>query len=483
MGQELMTPAQIADICDGRDKAIALWLSLYDTYHATRDEAARLTLGGALSLSCGRDWTEDTLTRAFIQSQPIDQRDKETGARKTIDARYNFERVLTHTMDRRCWAALMEQLGFDQLLDQQARKEFHDGLRDDPVPFTPDNCAATFGNIWTNRRDLYLRGIANVFAKLDRRFRSHNGFKIGARLIIDRALNEWGSWDRYERRDTLRDVERVFLELDEKPPVSEGQSIASQVADAARVRGSLPTVIEGDYFRVRVFKNGNLHIWFERDDLLQNVNLLLAEYYGEAIGDGYETTEAEAAPAYHITPAKNFGAFMTSPEIAAQVIEHARISTGQRVLEPSAGKAALASAARNAGADVTCVELQPGFAHELRIIHGFADAIEGDFLALDPAHYAPFDAVIMNPPFDRGRDCDHVRHALAFLKPGGVLVAIMSARAEYGEDQRHKALHRMIAACEAIYFHGRKWIDLPPGSFAHAGTNVNTVLLAIRKPG
>ena len=242
-------------------------------------------------------------------------------------------------------------------------------------------------------------------------------------------------------------------------------------------------MIEGDYFRVRVFKNGNLHIWFERDDLLQSVNLLLAEYYGEAIGDGYETTEAEAAPAYHITPAKNFGAFMTSPEIAAQVIEHARISTGQRVLEPSAGKAALASAARNAGADVTCVELQPGFAHELRVIHGFADAIEGDFLALDPAHYAAFDAVIMNPPFDRGRDCDHVRHALAFLKPGGVLVAIMSARAEYGEDQRHKALHRMIAGCEAIYFHGRKWIDLPPGSFAHAGTNVNTVLLAIRKPG
>ncbi len=60
-----MTPAQIADICDGRDKAIALWLGLYDTYHATRDEAARLTLGGPLSLSCGRDWTEDTLTRAF----------------------------------------------------------------------------------------------------------------------------------------------------------------------------------------------------------------------------------------------------------------------------------------------------------------------------------------------------------------------------------------------------------------------------------
>src|SRR3546814_5793646 len=110
------------------------------------------------------------------------------------------------------------------------------------------------------------------------------------------------------------------------------------------------------------------------------------------------------------------------------VIEHARIDTGQRVLEPSAGTAALASAARNAGADVTCVELQPGFAHELRVIHGSADSIEGDFLALDPAHYAPFDAVIMNPPFDRGRECDQVRNAPAFRQPGGVMVALMRAR-------------------------------------------------------
>src|SRR3546814_15950062 len=116
MGQELMTPAQIADICDGRDKAIALWLSLYDTYHATRDEAARLTLGGALSLSCGRDWTEDTLTRAFIQSQPIDQRDKETGARKPIDAPANFAPLFTPHTDPRCLARPMGTGGFDHLL-------------------------------------------------------------------------------------------------------------------------------------------------------------------------------------------------------------------------------------------------------------------------------------------------------------------------------------------------------------------------------
>ena len=485
MGQELALPADIANICEGRDKAIALWLGLYDQYHATTKQVAHVCIGGGIGLIGSRDYRqEDALTTAFLQSGEIERRDRETGRVTSTPAREEFERVATVAIDRRCWSTLMKQLQFDQLLDEQARREFEDGLRDSPPAFTVESCAATFGHIWTNRREIYLRGIVNLFAKLDRRFRSHDGFKIGHRLIIERALNDWGSWDRYERRDVLRDVERVFLELDEKPPVSEAMGIAGLVSDAGRRRDNLPDVVHGDYFRVRVFKNGNLHIWFERKDLLQQVNLLLAEYYGEAIGDGYNETEADDAPAFHITPANNFGAFMTSPSVAARVIETACIQRGQRVLEPSAGTAALALPAREAGADITCVEIQPGLAHELRVVHRFSDVIEGNFLGLDPARFEPFDCVVMNPPFDRGRDSDHVRHAYDFLKPGGVLVAIMSARAEFGEDKRHKALHRLIEQAKPLDNWRRQvWFDLPPGSFAHAGTNVNTVILAIRKPG
>src|SRR3546814_16951918 len=87
----------------------------------------------------------------------------------------------------------------------------------------------------------------------------------------------------------------------------------------------------------------------------------------------------------------------------------------------------------------------------------------------------------MNPPFDRGRDCDHVRHAFGFLKPGGILVAVMSARAEFRDDKRHRAFHRIVEQCRPAYG-WMKWHDLPAGSFAHAGTNINTVIMAIRKP-
>jgi hypothetical protein len=240
-GQELMTPQQITDICEGRDQTIAMWLDLYDHYHATRDAAGRLSIAGTLALSTSGDRCEDKLTKAFITAEPQRKADRDTGKITETPAREHFTTVLTQTVDRRCWRALMDQLGFDQLLDEQARREFHDGLRDTP-PLHPEKLCSHVRPYLGQPPRTYLRGIANVFAKLTADF---------ARMMVSRSvrassstgLERVGSWDRYERRDTLRDVERVFLELDGKPPVSESQSIAGLVTDAGRNRANLPTVI------------------------------------------------------------------------------------------------------------------------------------------------------------------------------------------------------------------------------------------------
>lgn len=483
MKNELMNRVAIDDICNGRNKAIAGWLAHFDAYRALLDQTAADCPGGSISLASPHrsDNSIDEMTTAFLSSRENIKRDPNTYRETKQSAREHFEELATQEIDRRCWSHLMNTMGFDQLMDRQARQEFNEGLKAAPPAFTPENCAATFGNLWENRRDIYLRGIANVFSALDRRFRSHDGFKVGARMIIEGAVevSGWSTphWRNYDRRDTFSDVERVFAELDGQPKAS----ISVETAIRELRTGDLPTVVHGDYFRVRVFKNGNLHIWFERDDLLQRVNKLLAEYYGEVIGDAYDTTEADDAPEFHLTPAKNHGAFNSSAKVADRVAQFAQIHPGDRVLEPSAGTGMLAKMATEAGAVVSCIEIQEGLAHELRVIHGLPHVHRGDFLKYTPAELGLYDVIVMNPPFDRGRDCDHVRHAFTFLKPGGKLVAIMSARAEYGEDRRHKALHTLIDGCSAAY--GRdKWHDLPAGSFAHAGSNVNTVILAIRKP-
>src|SRR3546814_19364458 len=99
-----------------------------------------------------------------------------------------------------------------------------------------------------------------------------------------------------------------------------------------------------------------------------------------------------------------------------------------------------------------------------------------DFLALTPDLIGSFDRIIMNPPFDRGRDIDHVNHAIEFLAPGGILVAIMSAGTEFKSDAKAAAFHAKIERYRA------RFRDLDPGSFASVGTMVNTVVLTLRKP-
>ncbi|MFD1960616.1 DUF4942 domain-containing protein [Novosphingobium panipatense] len=217
MSFELMNRVQIDEITAGRDLAIVRWLDAFDSFHRLSDEAAGLSIGGALSLTApsGDRYNDTGLTRAFLAKADHETYDRETRSTIKTSARDHFAAKMTAAVDRRCWRHLLETLGFDQLLDRQAREEFYSGLEGVPPAFTTENCAATFGHIWENRRDIYLRGIANTFAALDRRFRSHDGFKIGSRLIIERALSDSGRWwSDYNRRDTLRDVERVFRELD-----------------------------------------------------------------------------------------------------------------------------------------------------------------------------------------------------------------------------------------------------------------------------
>jgi 16S rRNA G1207 methylase RsmC len=75
-----------------------------------------------------------------------------------------------------------------------------------------------------------------------------------------------------------------------------------------------------------------------------------------------------------------------------------------------------------------------------------------------------FDRVLMNPPFQNADDIKHIQHAISFLNPGGVLVAICAN----GPRQQEKL--KPLA---------ESWEVLPAGTFA--GTGVNAALLVIRK--
>lgn len=158
--------------------------------------------------------------------------------------------------------------------------------------------------------------------------------------------------------------------------------------------------------------------------------------------------------------------FQTPRELAHRMAELAEIEPQHRILEPSAGTGAILNAICHPHAEVVAVELSHTLADRLRETQGEKTRVkQGDFLAMN-GDLGAFDRVLMNPPFQNGADIRHIQHAAGMLKPGGRLVAICAN----GPRQR-----------EALQPLASHWEDLPAGTFAAQGTQVNTALLVIER--
>lgn len=407
-----------------------------------------------------------------------DARRSSTFGQYRVAERGDFLESARQIIDADVWSYVVERTELERLMDKRAKDEFRQQLSDNPIEFTVENAVATLEGFLAQSSEIFARGIAEAFSALDRRFKTHDGFKIGSRVIIDRAFDDCGHWVYRSwganHRDTLQDIERIFFVLEGKTPPLQYAGIVGAIDEARKDRPRLTASryeVETDYFLARVFLNGNLHLWFKRRDLVARVNKTLADYYGEVIPDGQTPEDDGGLNTPKRGLARNLGWFPTPTDLAGRVIDQASILRGGLVLEPSAGSGNLACLAARAGADVECVEIDAGRAAVLDASGLYRRVIQADFL--DVAPRAVFDRVVMNPPFDRERDIDHVMHALKFLKPGGRLVAIMSAHTEFAQTRKAKAFRAHIEKLRG------RMLDLPARSFSSVGTNVNTIMLVV----
>jgi len=462
--------ATVRDMVARRQKAIDLFGRAY---------VALTAAAGAL--------TEAKLAHAQIDQRAREDsymnltREEERHFLKSLDlpASKEFTETARKVIDRRMWSVIVELTDLEKLMDKKAKDQLRQSLMDNVPEATEENIFATLQTFAGDADHIFKRGIANCFMALDRRFRSHDGWKIGSRVILTNAFNEYGGWSyNGNQRDTLHDIDRVFNVLDGRDNPNMIGGIVG-IVDRTRHQRPRATEHDSDYFKVRCFQNGNAHVWFKRKDLVEKVNLLLGEYYGAPIPD-HETPEDDGGLSTPKTSlAKNYGFFPTPDAAAQSMFEHVplyRQDEGKppyTVLEPSAGTGNLAKLAQATGAIVDCVEIQPALAEALGARGKYRHVWPADFLTMQPNPDRLYDRVVMNPPFDRERDIDHVMHALKFLKPDGCLVAIMSAGTEFRETRKSIAFRALMEKM------GAWWRDLPAGSFASVGTQTNTIILRV----
>lgn len=362
------------------------------------------------------------------------------------------------------WKAIYDRLQIDRIASARDRKLF-DQTVENPPDLTFDNAKATFGDYLERPRHHILRGLAEVFAELDPAYKSHSKVKIGVKGLPKRViLSNVAGYDSYGR-NKLRDIVNALAAY-------RGEPLAEH-ADFAEVDGlhSYIKATGGEAtvrgLHVRKFMNGNAHVIFPPDTLL-DINRALAEFYGEVLPD---TEEDDAKPRTGTSVSKDLQFYWTPAPVVEAALEAVGIykprdySYGSqrpvpRVLEPSCGDGRILDILRARGCKTLGIEVHAGRAAEARA-KGH-DVLTANFLE-QPTHPV-FDFVVMNPPFYGRHYVKHVRHALEFLKPGGRLVSILPATAHYDHGE----------------LKGR-WQDLPVASFAEAGTNVPTGLMTFAR--
>jgi predicted RNA methylase len=167
--------------------------------------------------------------------------------------------------------------------------------------------------------------------------------------------------------------------------------------------------------------------------------------------------------------------FFTPPALAARVARMAEVAR-QVVLEPSAGRGALADACKLCKAkEVHCLDIDE-VNREALLNGGHVVCGGDDFLGLVPGPSccleSSYTRIVMNPPFTKNQDVTHVKHALQFLAPKGRLVAIMAG------NKTRKPFVELLARIEHL---GRTYgiHDVEAGAFKESGTNVQTLILVV----
>lgn len=169
---------------------------------------------------------------------------------------------------------------------------------------------------------------------------------------------------------------------------------------------------------------------------------------------------------------KEFNFFETPEDIAKKLVELACIKTGDVVLEPSAGKGAIAqhiilNGMWSSRCHLLCIEIMDDNIFYLTT-HGYK-VVHVDFLTYNE----PCDVIIANPPFTKQQDIDHVNHMIKLAKRK--VVSIMSSSINFRENKKTKEFRKLLNK----YDH--QIIALPPGAFKESGTMVNACIVVVNK--
>ena len=285
MSHEIIPSISIANLVNQRDAVVSKLLQAC----ALIEEASTLARAANLGMprfrvgtTFGKERAEPIVAPSYLEPRHMghtfsDQPSSSDEVRQAIQK----------TVDGVAWQYLMNASGVRSLMDANARAAWDKGIQCGEVPeLDADTVRATFERLYSERADMFERGVVACFKGLSWQHKTNQPQKFGKRIVLRwlrSAVVGKGAALGSASQGTcnqLDDLVRVMSVLDGKPEPDHRCGWFTKLS-WKDTKADPPK--EDEYLIVRSFRNGRGHVTFKRLDLVDKMNLIIAKHYPGAL--------------------------------------------------------------------------------------------------------------------------------------------------------------------------------------------------------
>ncbi|MFA5323957.1 MAG: DUF4942 domain-containing protein [Smithella sp.] len=185
------------------------------------------------------------------------------------------EKVLKE-LKRDAWRAIFQMMEMPRMMSEKRRNELEAQIESGDLPnITAENVFATCKGLLENLDTYIDETVKETFDFLRphwNTYKTNSEFEIGKKVIV-RAFypDKWGhriSLD-YNHEQHYRNLDNVFSLMDGKGAI---KTYGGPIIDAVKSMNQFGDVRETEYFRLKLYRNGNMHLEFRRMDLVKKLN-------------------------------------------------------------------------------------------------------------------------------------------------------------------------------------------------------------------
>lgn len=215
----------------------------------------------------------------------------EAALRNSNTAKAEFMKL--HRKD--VWKSVFNKTEFHRWLDKKQKAEFiRDIDRNSNIPFTKENIKGTLKNVFLDRDNLFKKSVANVFddirsyysgnANHSEGWKTNSNYKVGKKFIFPYGCELWfGEFKMWHshRIDIYNDLDRIICGI-EGIALEDCRTIQSALKKAFKElgkveKGSFDNTCESEFFDIKFFKKGTIHVQFKDKDVLARFNKMAAD--------------------------------------------------------------------------------------------------------------------------------------------------------------------------------------------------------------